>query len=153
MKKINEYRKEAEMRFVGNLYNKPSFAYKYEYDFVSMKAKFFYILLVQGNFKERVTQTELESFIKKQSLKIQDYYRLFDGWETIEKYMNKASTNNQKEHYELLKTLYISKEMQDLIDGGFISDDDYLDQSRHGGVLKEYDRMFLLDKYVHARAI
>lgn len=150
MKKINEYKSEVEMRFVGNLYNKPFFAYKYEYDFVSMKAKFFYILLLQGNFKERVTQTVLESFVKKQSVKIQDYYRLFDGWQAIEEYMNKASTNNQKEHFDLLKTLYISKEMQDLIDAGLISDDDWI---KTVDVISEYERMAIIDKYVHARAI
>ena len=149
MKKINEYKAEAELRYVANLYNKPRKIYEYD-DFVSMKAKFFYILLVQGNFKERVTQTELESFVKKQSLKIQDYYRLFDGWQAIEEYMNKASTNNQKEHYDLLKTLYISKEMQDLIDGGLISDDDWI---KTVDVISEYERMAIIDKYVHARAI
>jgi hypothetical protein len=110
---------QAEICFVGSLYNNPDLYINYgnfmrsKYDFYDPVTRFLYDSLetYYMTFSQTVDETKMNVFMSQNEERLKEYKR-YKGWKTINQYMNLADINDIENYYNTVKKYSLLREYE-----------------------------------------
>lgn len=110
---------QAEIMFIGALYNSPDLYVTYgnfmrpKYDFSDEVVRFFYdsFEIYYLKFSQSMDETKLNVFMSQDKERLASY-RKYHGWKTISDFMRLSDPNDMKNYFDLIKKYSLLREYE-----------------------------------------